>query len=382
MTYLPRVMIIVATANLSGPAKGVLQLLESLQQKSLPFFLYNFRVNGDPQEKFYNEAVKRNIDVLFLEQKNNSYLSIIRQARQEVKEKKIDIIQSHGFKPSVIGFFLKYLCRIKWVCFMHGTTTENLKVRLYHFVDNFFQLFADRVVLVSKAQREKIFNGWNTNRVHILHNAIDTDNPVRQSTERLAVITQLGINENSECTVAVGRLSPEKGFDVLIEAFSKIVRNRKSAHLIIVGDGQERDNLNHLVNRYSLANRVHFTGYSETPGDYMMRADIVVLPSRSEGIPNVALEAMALKKPVIATRVGGTPEVITHNQEGILIPSENPEALAKAVIDLLENPRDAEKLAAKGFRRIQTFFSPEQRVAHVLNMYQHLGGTSKKAVSP
>ncbi len=381
MPNLPRVMIIVATADLSGPAKGVLQLLESFRQQSIPFYLYNFKVNGDPQENFYKEAKKKNIDVFFLEQRKKSYPAIILQARKEAMEKNIDIIQSHGFKPSVIGFFLKYLCRLKWVCFMHGTTTENLKVRIYHFIDNIFQLFADRVILVSEAQRDKIFNGLKKERVRVLHNAIDAKYPVRLSEKGKLVITELGMNENPECLVAVGRLSPEKGFDVLIDAFAELAPTRPAAHLIIVGDGQERDNLELQVSGHNLQDLVHFIGYSETPGDYITRADIVVLPSRSEGIPNVALEAMALEKPVVATRVGGTPEVIRHNRDGILVPSENPEALAAALTELLDNPRYAGELAANGLRRIQANFSPKKRVARVLDIYQEIIVKSENIVS-
>ncbi len=365
-------MIIIATAELSGPAKGVLQLLEALRLHEIPFFLYNFRVNGDPQEKFIRAAHRRDIDVFFLEQRGKSYLSILLQARKEVRSKSINIVQTHGFKPSFIGFVLKYLCRVRWICFLHGTTTENLKVRIYHLLDQVLQFFAHRVILVSEAQRRRLFGGGNEKRVRVLHNAIDPEQPVRVSADDGHGGPPATRKDGNIWLVAVGRLSPEKGFDILMRAFARLVHHRSDLRLVLVGDGQERRDLVRLARRLGVEDLVIFTGYSETPGDYMKQADIVILPSRSEGIPNVALEAMALCKPVVATRVGGTPEVIRHDREGLLVAPGDPEALALAVERLLNDPAKAEMLARNGRERIRADFSPEKRVGCMLALYREL----------
>jgi len=376
MVMIPRVMIIIAARSLTGPAKGVFQLLTHVDANEAVCHLFAFRSNGREPSLFLDAARASNIQVTLLNQQGKSYLSLMRQAADEVRSRHIDIVQTHGFKPSVIGLYLKYRCRIPWICFMHGTTAENIKVRLYDFINNCSQLFADRVMLVARAQRRKIFGGKNRQRVRVLHNAIETGSPVRLSGNGA---TPDGVTGTGRLVVAVGRLSPEKGFDLLIDAFAEAVSLLPDIRLIIVGDGQERDNLQVLANGHRLAGRIYFAGYTETPGDYMTRADLIVLPSRSEGIPNVALEAMALAKPVVATRVGGTPEVIRHQREGLLVPPEKSAALAAAMVELLENKPLAEKLAANGFERVCRHFSPQRRTARIVDTYHELVASPKNS---
>ena len=117
--------------------------------------------------------------------------------------------------------------------------------------------------------------------------------------------------------------------DVFLRAFRLVVRQVAGVRALIVGDGGERPSLESLARGLGLERDVLFVGYTSTPGDYLLAADVVVLPSRSECLPNVALEAMALGKPVVATSVGGVPEVIEDGRSGLLVPSEDEAALAE-----------------------------------------------------
>ena len=136
----PRVMVIIAADHVSGPAKGLFQLFLSIGKSKVKYFLYNFKYNQQCPDSFINEATDLGIKVSLFDQKKKSYISLISQVLREVRLHEISIVQTHGFKPSVLGFFSQFFCKVKWICFLHGTTSENFKVKLYYLLENFIQV--------------------------------------------------------------------------------------------------------------------------------------------------------------------------------------------------------------------------------------------------
>lgn len=367
-----KVMLLIAADTVTGPVKGVFQLIENLNPGVVEICLYDFRYNDEGETLFLQAARERGISVCFLEQKNRSYLYLIRQVILEIRKKNLDVIQTHGYKPTFLGFFARFLVPVKWICFMHGTTHENIKVKFYNLVDNILQLAAHRTVLVSMAQRNKVFGGHNSRRVQVLHNAVDLARPMAMDTGLPRVRDSAGMPGDSRFIVAIGRFSPEKGLDVLLEAFALLVGQIADVHLVLVGDGQEKQALQEQTSRLGLTQKVHFAGFSETPGNYVAEADVVALPSRSEGIPNVVLEAMAMGKPVVATTVGGVPEIIEDGVSGRLVPPEQPVLLARGLADVLTDQVLYQRLAVEGKRRVQEFFSIEARVGRLEDLYRQV----------
>jgi glycosyltransferase involved in cell wall biosynthesis len=365
-------MIIVAGPKLTGPAKGILQLIEYYSKNAISFYLYNFKSYHTYPAELISAAAEKKIRIYLLNQNKKAYISVILQAIKEVRRKRINIIQTHGFKPNMIGLFVKFVTRTKWLCFMHGTTCENIKVKIYHFVDRFIQRFADRVVLITEAQRNKIFRGQDISRVTVVHNAVDVRKPVRMSQNRKPLDQILKLPESALKIVVVARLSPEKGIDVFLDAFAELTSTIRNASAIIVGDGNHRSLLEQKAQTLLIDKSVHFVGYSATPGDFMIDADVIVLPSRSEGMPNVALEAMALGKPVIATAVGGMSEIIKNGKSGLLVSPDDPNALAFAMKKLFRNKSLADKISLGGYLRIQEKFAVKFRCEKILSLYRDL----------
>ena len=163
-------------------------------------------------------------------------------------------------------------------------------------------------------------------------------------------------NGSSPVVGTVARLAPEKGIDRLLQAFSW-VRAVTGAALVIVGDGPERPRLEALAAELGLADAVEFAGYTSDVETALARMDVFALASRSEGIPLALLEAMAAGLPVVATRVGGVPEVVADGDTGILVPSGDVHALAGAITELLNDPERRRATGQRGRERVRTHFS-------------------------
>jgi glycogen(starch) synthase len=177
--------------------------------------------------------------------------------------------------------------------------------------------------------------------------------------------------------LAAGRLIPEKGFDVVLKAFARIVERFPRTRLVIAGDGSARPELTRLASQFALGDRVEFPGWvaPDAMADLIRASSIVVVPSRwQEPFGLVALQAGQESRPVVASRVGGLPEIVVDGETGLLVESENPSALADAMAYLIENPDEAGRLGANGRRRAKLDFDWSAYVRVHTELYARLLG--------
>lgn len=225
---------------------------------------------------------------------------------------------------------------------------------------------AERVIAVSNSVRDDLVRHFLTpvEQIAVVPNPIDLSGIRRASEEPVA-----GANpaQTSLLIVAAGRLVRIKGFDVLIRAFASLPKLLR-ARLIIVGDGEERAALERLATELRVADRVELIGTQLNPWKYMVRADVVVLPSRTEAFPNVIGEALALSRPVIATLCSeGVAEYLDRGRCGLLVPPDDVPALAGALERVLTDAGLRRRLARQGAARVKAFDLP-----HVLQRYERL----------
>jgi len=228
---------------------------------------------------------------------------------------------------------------MKWVAFHHGYTTTDIKVRAYNQLDRWSLPKANRVLTSSGAfVGELVRMNVQANRIHVQHMPIRPFAGVSEK-EKRELRKRIGCNDQTRILLSVGRLSYEKGHTDLVRSFPKIrdLVGGLQLQLLIVGEGPERPRIEKLCRSLDLSSVVTLVGQQHPIEPYYAIADLFLLPSLSEGCPNVVLEAMAAGVPVVATAVGGLPEIATNRRDAILVEKHDEAALASAAAELLKN---------------------------------------------
>src|ERR687894_2861477 len=181
----------------------------------------------------------------------------------------------------------------------------------------------------------------------------------------------------------VARLQPEKGVANFLKAAVRVAPQFPEAHFVIAGDGPLRQELVSLAEDLGLRDRVHFLGFRSDASELMGSLDVLVVPSLTEGSPLVTLEAMAAGVPVVASAVGGIPDQIRHDKEGLLVPPGDTDALSNALLALLRDPPRSRRLGEAGRRRVASRFSHATMVRQIEDVYRDvLGRPAAQSIAP
>jgi len=254
-----------------------------------------------------------------------------------------DILHSHGYKGDILlGFLPRRVRYLPLVCTVHGWTGVNgfSKMRLYEWVDGLSLRRADAVCLVSGAMRDlPAIRAIDPSKVHVVPNGVpELDLSMSAPEDEIADFCRKGF-----AVISIGRLSKEKGYDILIEAFSHVHKEHPATFLIIIGEGPDRSRLESIVRAKSLESAVMLPGYRENAWRYLVECGLFVLPSFTEGMPVTLLEALQVGIPIVATRVGGVPGLLSGCGNGLLVPPGDINALASAIKGFIPSQGTAER---------------------------------------
>lgn len=290
------------------------------------------------------------------------------------------VLVCHTFKPNVLGRVAARRVGIPCVVVSRGWTWENLKVRVYETLDRVNLRFVDHVVAVSDGQGERVRKaGVPSTRMSVIRNAARLSAFASPDPAYLAKLRGLFPTDTavSHIVLAAGRLSPEKGFGVLADAAAEVLKAHPSAAFVLFGEGTEREKLETRVRELGLGGRFVMPGFTAELDKYLPWADAAVLPSFTEGLPNVALEASAAGVPVVATAVGGTPEVVADGRTGVLVPSGQPGRLALELTRLLGDETLRTRLGSAGRERMRAEFTFEAQAAKYAELFERLAGQGR-----
>ncbi|AGP33320.1 glycosyltransferase [Sorangium cellulosum] len=272
-----------------------------------------------------------------------------------------DVVCTVGYKADLLALGLRGRGAPRVLAVARGWTGEDLKVRLFEWADRRTLRWHDGVVVVSEAQRAAVRAcGVSEARIFHVPNAIDLDR-MPPPVPRARLLAELGLDASVRLVGAVGRISPEKGQRSLVEAFAAVARADPRAALVLVGDGPDEAAVRADVAARGLGDRARLLGLRRDGAQLIGALDVLALPSRTEGLPNVVLEAFAYGTPVVASAVGGVPELVLDGETGWLVPPGRPDALARALLDALARPEEAGARATRARARLLSRFTAERQ---------------------
>lgn len=287
---------------------------------------------------------------------HRAYLTEMRALRQLLDRVDPDVVHTHGYRADVLGGFVARRAARPLVSTIHGFTGGGRKNRVYEWLQRRSLLRFDAVAAVSRPLgRELAETGLDVDRLHLVPNAWSPSHDVlRRGDAR----RRLGLPEGAFVVGWVGRLSREKGADVLLRAVARTA-DRPPMLASLVGDGAQEESLRELASELGIADAVRFHGRVPDAAELYRAFDVFVLSSRTEGTPVSLFEAVEAGVPVVATRVGGVPDVAADGEHALLVPPEEPEVLARAVARVREDPDGAEERARRARCRLQEEFAVE-----------------------
>lgn len=289
-----------------------------------------------------------------------------------MKQRKIHVVQTWIFAANVYGRIAARRARVP-VVVTAEMAVDLWKSRAELAVDRFLARWTDRVVGNSKAVVEFYRKaGVPEGKLGVIHSGIGEEEPPGDDPE--AVRQALGARPGAAVMLFVGRLAKQKGVRDLLMAVDIVQHVEPEATTWVVGDGPLRESLEEVAESFGLlgTGRVRFLGHRDDVPRLLKAADLLVLPSLYEGLPNVVLEAMRFRKPVVATQAPGTTEVVTDGETGVLVPVGAPKELARALRDLIRDPERRKALGEGGRRRVEAEFQAERMIERFGELYEEL----------
>jgi len=340
-----RVVALVESSVVNGAVKPLLTFAEALraqgQMGRVDLRLLAFQRHPQAGENALAEAAARaGLPVTPIHERRVCDTSILDQLRAQFRKLQPDIVISLATKSHFLVRLLGIHKQCSWIACHHGYTRLDAKNIAYNQLDRWSLRAAATVVTVCDAFVPELLRaGVKRDDIRVLHNSIAPFlQPHRDEISRIR--RTYGIGEHERVVFVAGRLSKEKGHIDLIDALGAIRRNHNLPRFrtIIAGDGPERTALDQRAQELGVSDGIIFAGFQSNVSPFYALSDVFVLPSHSEGSPNVLLEALAAGVPVIATRAGGVPEMLQGPYgETMLVEKQNPDALASKLVMVLRN---------------------------------------------
>lgn len=341
-----RILYVITSLGLGGAEKLLLSYLKYLDSDKYEFFVCALRENPDDLLNEISAFAK----VIKLKKRNKFNPLIIFELRRTIKKLNPHIIHTHLFQPRVYTTIANIFNSIPLITQKHSIVNPK-KHHVFILLEMICILFNKKVIAISESVKNSLnkYEFIRSNKILVLPNSIEYQkfNEVALSKKK---------SNNGEIIIGiVGRLEKVKGINYLLFGMKKILAKFPYAKLEIIGDGSNAQELKNLSEKLKISNSVIFFGKFTDVIPFYSRMDVFVLPSILEGFGIVLLEAMAAGIPVVATNVNGIKEVIVNMKSGLLVPPKNPEAIADAVIKIVENPQLAKELAEEGLKRARLF---------------------------
>jgi len=367
-----RLLAIIEAYSMTGPAKNLIEFATLARELDVDTTIATF-IRGDPSNVFIETARASGITVHVLRERGLGDTSVLKELGGIVSSERPHVIQTHAVKSHFLVRWAGLPKRTPWVAFHHGYTWPTFRARVYNQLDRWSLGAAGaaaKILTVSVPFREELVAiGVAPERIEIVHNAIRPDWGAATTDDAPDLRAELGIAPEQSVILIVGRLSREKDHLTLLHAVNRL-RPNLNPHLLVVGEGPERGRIEQEIQRLGLSGNVTLTGQQRSAEPYYRIANLAVLSSLSEGSPNALLEAMAAGVPVVATSVGGIPEIVAHEESALLVPPGQVDSMAAAMEKLLVDAALAARLVERGRSLVLEKHAPIARAKRLANIYR------------
>jgi glycosyltransferase involved in cell wall biosynthesis len=356
-----------------GPEKTILNSPRWLRHSGYRALCAYLHPPNDPGfERLRTKACAWNAPLISIPDRGPWDMRVLFRLGELCRRERVAIWHGQDYKSNALGLLLRQFWPMELVTTVHGWVKHTRRTPLYYAVDRHCLPRYSAVICVSDDLQHACRTcGVPEDKCVLIENAIDLTEYSRTLPLDEAK-RQLGFRPDRLIFGAIGRLSDEKGFDLLIRAFGHVLAAGVDAELVIAGEGDEHTRLEAQIAAAGLLERVHLLGYRSDALQLYQALDVFVLSSLREGLPNVVLEAMALDVPAVATRVAGLPRLIRDGENGLLVEPGSVPELAQALVTVAHSSELRSRLAAAGRATVEANHSFERRMQKIAALYDTL----------
>lgn len=374
-----RVLHFRSTFTFAGPERALLTLggpLHELGVDARIIAYYRRRWPEPAIHRLVEQGRREQLDVEQWDDRSKFSWRTVRRVADELRRGEYDLLVTHDHKTNLMGYLAARRSKIPCLAVAHGYDFSLLRMHLYRRIDLVVLRRFPRIVAVSDSlRRELIAAGLSPDRICVIPNAIDVARFAEGAGDRAAEWRRRVAEPRAPVIVTVGRLYPQKGLEYFVESAAQIHHVVPQARFWVAGEGIQRGQLEAQIQGLGLEGVVTLLGQQHDIAAIMAASDVFVMPSLGEGLSNVLLEAMALGRPVVATRVGGTPEIVRDGETGWLVPPRRPEALATAVMKILKNPDLGARIGAWGRDLVASRFGATHVAAQMAELFRQVAAS-------
>ncbi len=355
-----------------GPEKTILLSAAMANRERVHVTVCYLRDERDNIFRIHERAAATGVDYVEVSERHSFDPKAWTTLKALIAERRIDLLHAHDYKTDLLALLLSRKTGVRALATAHGWTGHSTRERLCYYPADKRVLarFPRRSAVSSDIKRELVQYGAHPSRVTTVLNAIDHRQFHRDPARVAAARAALGLEPQHIAIGAVGRLEPQKRFDLLIEGFAELQAKRPNLRLIIAGDGSLRRALEEQRDGRGLRNHIVLAGHVGDVIPLHHAFDLFAQSSDYEGTPNAVLEAMAMETPVVATEAGGTAELVHDGVHGRIIPIGRVDRLVDTIDAALRDPGATGRMVSRARQRVEGDLSFEARVRRVENIYQ------------